>query len=76
MAKYIHNQVVLTELEEKAQEFIALSFAYCEEQLQLSKFVHPCMFMPQDTALANAMLSVQESMKTFLAVARIAGDRA
>ena len=71
MAKQIRNHVALADLENKAQEFISLSFAYCEEELRLGSLAHPRVIASRDTALAAAALSVHESMKTFLAVVRI-----
>lgn len=71
MAKQIHTHVALTDLEIKAHEFISLSFAYCEEQLCRRRQPHPNQIKRESPALAAACLSVQESIKTFLAIARI-----
>lgn len=71
MAKQTHKHVALTDLENKAQEFISLSFAYCEEELRLDSLAHPRTVSSRCTAMAAATLSVHESIKTFLAVARI-----
>ena len=71
MAKQTRNHVALADLENKAQEFISLSFAYCEEGLRLGTRHHPCPVPPKNTALAAAILSARESIKTLLAVARI-----
>lgn len=71
MAKQTRNHVALADLEKRAQEFISLSFGYCEEELRLSTRPHPHPVLPRNTALAAATLSVQESIKTLLAVARI-----
>ena len=71
MAKQTRNYVALADLENRAQEFIRLSFAYCEKELRLEARPHPCPAQPRSAALAAATLSVQESIKTLLAVARI-----
>ena len=46
MAKQTRNHVVLADLENKAQEFISLSFAYCEEELRLDTRPHPYPVTP------------------------------
>lgn len=71
MARQTRNHVALEGVEKKAQEFISLSFTYCEEELRRSHRPHPHPVQPKSTALAAATLSVQESIKTLLAVARI-----
>ncbi|GFH63347.1 MAG: hypothetical protein ZNDK_1118 [Candidatus Desulfovibrio kirbyi] len=53
--------------EEKAREFISLTLAICEQELSAVK-TQPT---PPQKALAAAALSVQESVKTFLAVTNI-----
>ena len=71
MAKQTCTHVALADIENKAQEFISLSFAYCEEELQLSTRSHTHPVSPRSSALAAATLSTYESIKTLLAVARI-----
>lgn len=71
MAKQTHKHVALAALENKAQEFISLSFAYCENKLRLSTRPHPSPISSRSTALAAATLSVHESIKTLLAVVQI-----
>ena len=53
--------------EEKAREFISLTIAVCEKELAATR-AQPT---PPQKALAAAALSVQESVKTFLAVNNI-----
>ena len=71
MAKQIRDHVALADLEIKAQESISPSFAYCEEQLCRRRQPHPHQLKRENPALAAACLSVQESIKTLLAIARI-----
>lgn len=71
MAKQTRNHVALADLENRAQEFICLCFAYCEEELRPSRRPHSHPVPQKNIALAAAALSVQESIKTLLAVARI-----
>lgn len=71
MAKQIHTHVALADLEIKGQEFIGLSFVYCEEQLRQRRQPYPYPVQQEDAALAAACLSMQESIKAFLAIARI-----
>lgn len=53
--------------EEKAREFVSLTLAVCEQELA-AEGAAPT---PPKKALAAAALSVQESVKTFLAVSAI-----
>lgn len=53
--------------EEKAREFISLTFAVCEKELAMNT-AQPT---PPQKALAAAALSVRESVNTFLAVSNI-----
>ena len=71
MAKKTRKYMELADLKNKAQEFISLSFAYCEEELRLSTRPHSSPISSRSTALAAATLSVHESIKTLLAVAQI-----
>lgn len=71
MKKQTVNHVALQDLETRAEELISLSFAYCEEELRQSRLSHPYVVKPRDTALAATAVSMQESIKALLAVARI-----
>lgn len=71
MAKQIEHHMALENVEAKADEFINLIFTCSEEELRQSRLAHPKTVRPRDTALAAAALSVQESIKAFLAIARI-----
>ncbi len=71
MAKEIHNHLALHDIEKKAQEFINTSLSYCEEELRLGSLAHPRVVTSRNTALVAVTLSVHESIKTFLAVAKI-----
>lgn len=63
--------MVLSDLETNAQKFNSLCLAFCEEQLRLIRLNSSGALKPEDVALAAAALSVQESIKTFLAIVRI-----
>lgn len=56
--------------EQKAREFVTLTLAVCEQELAAGRtaLTPPPL---QKSALAAAALSVQESVKTFLAVSAI-----
>ncbi|MES9995775.1 hypothetical protein [Desulfovibrio aminophilus] len=56
--------------EEKANELVSMTFALCEKRLSKEP---NAVSLPQK-ALAAAALSVQESVKTFLAVTNIPDD--
>lgn len=53
--------------EEKANELVSMTFALCEKRMAERQL----MVSPPQKALAAAALSVQESVKTFLAVTNI-----
>ena len=57
----------LVEFEEKAQEFVTLTFALCERRI----FSEEENYTQPQEALAAAALSVQASVNTFLAVSNI-----
>jgi len=57
----------LEAFEEKANELVSMTFALCEQRLTGGHVV----ISPPQKALAAAALSVQESVKTFLAVTNI-----
>lgn len=71
MVKQVHKHIMLTDLESKAQEFLNLSFAFCEEELRHGRSPHACKHSGSMSALASAVLSVQKSIDTFLIIAKI-----
>lgn len=58
-------------VEEKAEELVSITFALCEQQFDQG----PRVTTPPQKALAAAALSVQESVRTFLAVTNIPDDQ-
>ena len=74
MSEPISIDVVFEELESKAAEFVGLSLVYCEEVLRQDRLRCPSKTKTRGVALAAASLSVQESIKVFLAVARIKSE--
>ena len=71
MAKHTHDPVKLADFEIKAQEFISLTFDLCEQELHLHRRHHTQQPMSRNKALSFATLSVQNSIKTFLAILQI-----
>lgn len=71
MVKRINKHMAFEEFEKQATEFIGLTFDYCEEELGRIRSHHSRPNPPKYQALASATLSVQESIKAFLAIARI-----
>jgi len=59
------------EFEKQANEFIGLTFDYCEEELRRIRPHHSLPNPPKHHALASATLSVQESIKAFMAIMKI-----
>lgn len=74
MTKQIKNHVALAGFENKAQEFISLTFASSEEELRKSRQRYPKSRTSRDAALAAAALAVQGSIKAFLAVVQIGNE--
>lgn len=66
-----NNRVALSDFETSAQKFNSLYLAFCEEQLHPDRLSNSDSFKPEDVVLTAAALSVQESIKIFLAIARI-----
>jgi hypothetical protein len=71
MAKITCNHVALEDFEIKAQEFISLTFDLCEQELREHRRNQTETATPRRKALQFSTLSVQESIKTFLAVVQI-----
>lgn len=55
----------------KAQEFISLTFDIYEHELRLHRKIHALSHISRDKSLPFAVFSVQNSIKTFLAIVRI-----
>ena len=62
---------IIEYFELKAQEFISLTFDIYEHKLRLYRKIHTLSHISRDKALPFAVLSVQNSIKTFLAIVRI-----
>ena len=71
MAKQVVRPVTLEEFEIKAQEFISLTFNLCEQELHRDIRHHTLPPTPRSKVLPFAALSVQNSIKTFLATIQI-----
>ena len=72
MAKQMLDHVDLLDFETKAEKFISLTFDLCEKELRLcTQRHHTQPIVPRRIALQTATLSIQESVKTFLAIVRI-----
>lgn len=75
MAKMTNNHTAFEDYEVKANEVIGLTFDYGEEQLRR---IPPHYWLPDNPkrhALAFAAMSVQQSIKAFLAISQIADDK-
>lgn len=71
MAKRTNNSVAFEDFEKHANEFIGLTFDYCEEQLRLIPSHYSLPKNPKRQALAFAAMSVQQSIKAFLTILQI-----
>lgn len=74
MAKRTNTTLLLEIFEEKAIEFISLTFDYCEDQLRHIRSHHSLPKHPKSQALPYAALSVQQSIKAFLAIIKIPNE--
>lgn len=74
MAKRTNKHMAFEEFEKQASKFIGLTFVYCEEELGRIRSHHSLPNPPKYHALASATLSVQESIKAFLAIMKIANE--
>lgn len=74
MAKRTNKHMAFGEFEKQANKFIGLTFVYCEEELERIRSHRSLPNPPKYHALASATLSVQESVKAFLAIMKIAND--
>ena len=71
MAKQVDSPVTLAEFEIKAQKFISLALDLCEQELRLDRRHHTLPPTSRSKALPFAALSVQNSIKAFLAIIKI-----
>lgn len=71
MAKHTYGHVELADFEAKAQEFISLTFDLCEQGLREHRLHRAEAPVPRRKALQFAALSVQNSIKVFLAIVQI-----
>ena len=74
MAKQTHNHVSLADFEIKAQELISLTFDLSEQELREHSIHHTEALAPKRKALQFAALSVQNSIKGFLAIVQIKSE--
>ena len=74
MAKRKNNLMAFEDFEAKAKEFIGLTFDYCEEELRHIRVHHSLPNPPKYQALPAAAMSVQQSIKAFLAILQIANE--
>ena len=72
MVKQARKHVTLVDIESKAQEFLNVSFAFCEEESRrYGRSPHSCKHSVPMSALASAVLSAQKSINTFLIIAKV-----
>jgi len=71
MAKQTYDHVALEDFEIKSQEFISLVFDLSEQELSKIRQQHPMPPTPKCKALQFSALSVQNSIKSFLAIVQI-----
>lgn len=74
MAKRTYNHVALEDFEIKAQEFISLTFELCEQALREHRRNQTEAAVPRRKALQFSMLSVQDSIKAFMAIVQIKSE--
>ena len=74
MAKRTNTTLAFEDFEEKAAEFISLTFDYCEDELRRLRSHHSLPKHPKRQALPHAAMSVQQSIKAFLAIMKIPNE--
>lgn len=74
MKKRADNHLVIADFEAKANEFIGLTFDYCEEQLRRVRSHHPLPKHPKSQVLPYAAVSVEQSIKDFLAILKMPNE--
>ena len=71
MVKLTDNHMAFKDFEKQANEFISLTFAYCEGELRQIRLHSRSADQPRRQALPSAALSIQQSIKAFLAISRM-----
>ena len=71
MAKHTYDHVEFADFETKAQEFISLTFDLCEQEILEHRLHCAEANAPRRKALQFTALSVQNSIKAFLAIVQI-----
>ncbi len=74
MAKRTNTNLAYEDFEEKATEFISLTFDYCEDQLRHLRSHHSLPKHPKSQVLPYVAMSVQQSIKAFLAIMKIPNE--
>lgn len=74
MAKRTKNTLAFEDFEKKANEFIGLTFDYCEDQLSEVRSHHSLPKHPKSQVLPHVAMSVQQSIKAFLAILKIPNE--
>ncbi|MBK5142442.1 hypothetical protein I2494_01665 [Budviciaceae bacterium BWR-B9] len=75
MAKQTGNRMAFKDFEEQANDFISLTFDYCEEELRRIPSHDSLPKNLKRQALAFATISVQQSIEAFLAISQIADNK-
>lgn len=74
MKKRTNNHMALEDFEAKAKEFIGLTFDYCEDQLHQVRSHHSLPTHPKSQVLPHVAMTVQQSIKAFLAILKIPNE--
>lgn len=74
MVKRTENYMAFKDFEVKANEFIGLTFDYCEDHLQQVRSHHSLPKHQKSQVLPYVAMSVQQSIKAFLAIVKIANE--
>ena len=74
MAKRTDTTLAYEDFEEKATEFIGLTFDYCEDQLRHVRSHHSLPKHPKSQVLPYVAMSVQQSIQAFLAITKMPNE--
>ncbi|MDL2271654.1 hypothetical protein LJC23_01305 [Desulfovibrio sp. OttesenSCG-928-I05] len=74
MKKRTNTTLALEEFEKKANEFIGLTFDHCEDQLRQVRTHHSLPKHPKSQVLPYVAMSVQQSIKAFLAILKLPNE--
>lgn len=74
MAKRKNTTLAFEDFEKKANEFIALTFDSCEDQLRQVRSHHSLPKHPKSQVLPCVTMAVQQSIMAFLAILRIPNE--